>query len=478
MRVLANRYRLERHLGRGATGDVYEARHQKVPRSFAVKVLLPELVSDPKVVARFEREAELAGRLRHRNVTSVIDVGETEGTRFLVMDFAEGVDLGTLIGEGVLDQDRALRLFRQIVEGLEHAHEHGVVHRDLKPENVIVERCGDDEVARIVDFGVAILRDSAGSHEGRLTTGGLVIGTPHYMSPELATGKAFDHRIDLFALGVILYELLTGAMPFDGTGVEVALKNLKVEVPPMKLRAPGVRVDPLLEALTRTLMAKRPDDRPASARAVRELLDLISTDREAAASALGIALAAIPTHIPDSPTTRELLAVANQRSRWVARIATAALLLAVTAVGVTLLGRHPAAAAVDLEMSAPVTVGPTEDYATARETVPAPSADEQASVMPSPVGPKPTVVITTPAPKQTIEASPVDPSTIVEKYQRVARQLKQIADRRDMAADDLWQRYRRIRIQDALASSAKRADAMNELTRIESELAKRFGARP
>src|SRR4051812_5788714 len=218
-RTLANRYHLEHHLGRGAMGDVYKARHHKVPRKFAVKVLLPDLIRDPKVIARFEREAELAGRLRHRNVTSVIDVGETEGTRFLVMDFAEGCDLGTLMGRGRLEPARAVALFRQIVEGLEHAHANDVVHRDLKPENVIVEQAGEEEIARIVDFGVAILRDGAASKEDRLTTGGLVIGTPHYMAPELATGKAFDHRIDLFALGVMLYELLTGVMPFDGTGV-------------------------------------------------------------------------------------------------------------------------------------------------------------------------------------------------------------------------------------------------------------------
>ena len=474
-------------------GDVYRARHAKVPRAFAVKVLLPDLVRDPKVVARFEREAELAGRLRHRNVTSVIDVGETDGTRFLVMDFAEGVDLGALMADGVLDPNRAVGLFRQIVEGIEHAHAHDVVHRDLKPENVIVEKCADGDVARIVDFGVAILRDGGSSKEDRLTTGGLVIGTPHYMAPELATGRAFDHRIDLFALGVILYELLTGVMPFDGSGVDVALMNLKVKTPPMSLRAPGVMVDPLLEALTHKLMAKRPEDRPQSARAVREILDLIANDRAEAAVLLGVALEprtatgstpppiADPTPaiaVTEERSTRELLAAANQRSRWITRMATAALLLGVAAIGISVFGRGQASAAVELDMASDAPVAPVPMRATANEVAPPTSlrVTSEPALVPAPVVVGPSPVITTPAPKsqQLPEASPADSRSVITKYQAVARQLKSIADKRDMSADDLWQRYRLIRIQDAIANSGKRAEVMNELTQIDREIERRF----
>ncbi|MBA3464673.1 MAG: serine/threonine protein kinase [Deltaproteobacteria bacterium] len=491
--VLASRYRLEEHLGRGAMGDVYRARHAKVPRAFAVKVLLPHFVRDPKVIARFEREAELAGRLRHRNVTSVIDVGETDGTRFLVMDFAEGTDLGALMAEGVLDPRRAIALFRQILDGIEHAHAHDVVHRDLKPENVIVEQSGDEEIARIVDFGVAILRDGGSSKGDRLTTGGLVIGTPHYMAPELATGRAFDHRIDLFALGVILYELLTGVMPFEGTGVDVALKNLKVPTPPMSQRAPGVMVDPLLEALTHKLMEKRAENRPQSARAVREILDRIAHDRAEAAVLLGVALepriaigstpppiadpTPATTPVPDDRSTRELLAAANQRSRWVTRIATAALLLGVTAIGLSIFGRGQASASVELDMASETHLAPTPERATTKDTAPPTSlaVAKATTVLPAPVvGPGP--VITTPAPKtqQLPEASPADARSVIAKYQAVARQLKSIADKRDMSADDLWQRYRLIRIQDAIADSGKRAEVMNELMQIDREIERRF----
>ena len=493
-RVLAGRYRLESHLGRGAMGDVYRAKHVKVPRAFAVKVLLPELVKDPKVIARFEREAELAGRLRHRNVTSVIDVGETDGTRFLVMDFAEGVDLGSVMNARPMEPARALALFRQIVLGLEHAHAHDVVHRDLKPENVIVETGADGEIARIVDFGVAILRDGAAGGGERLTTGGLVIGTPHYMAPELATGKPFDHRVDLFALGVILYEMLTGVMPHEGTGVDVALANIRAITPPMAMRAPHVTVDPLLEALTRKLMEKRAEARPQSAKDVKELIDLIDEDREAAAAALGVALPApavtpqlmafaAPRAEPEErafhPTTstRELLALANRRSRWVAWAAMAAVLLAITGTGVALLGRGDASAGVSLDLGsgAPVPT-PVPARATASETMPAlaiatpPFVPITTPVVMTPM----TAKIAAPAPANRVETGPEDARTVIDLYQQVARELKSIADRRDMAADDLWMRYRMIRIQDALSSSSKRAQAMNVLAEIDREIDRRF----
>ena len=491
-RVLANRYRLESHLGRGAMGDVYRAKHLKISRTFAVKVLLPELVKDPKVLARFEREAELAGRLRHRNVTSVIDVGETDGTRYLVMDFADGQDLGALMNAQPVEPARAVALLRQILDGLEHAHAHDVVHRDLKPENVIVETAGDDEVARIVDFGVAILRDGAAGDGERLTTGGLVIGTPHYMAPELATGKAFDHRVDLFALGVIFYEMLTGVMPYEGTGVDVAMANIKVATPPMSLRAPQVTVDPLLEALTRKLMEKKVDARPKSAKDVKALLELITTDREAAAAALGVDLpprpapastppplafaALVPEPVRDTGSTRELLAMANRGSRWVAWAAMAALLIAVTATGVSLFGRREATAAVRLELGSGVpATTPPPARTTATES--APSISLVVPVTPPirapAVAPAPSKVAQQVAPKQ-VETGPEGPRAVVELYQQIARELKGIADRRDMAADDLWQRYRRIRIQDALSSSGKRAEAMNELAQIDQELDRRF----
>ncbi len=289
--VLANRYQILQRLGEGAMGVVYKARHVKVGRSFAVKVLHSRLLADPKVALRFDREAELAGRLRHPNVVGVVDVGELEGMRYMVMDFAEGPDLARLLVEAPMPAERIIRLVRQMLEGLYHAHEQGLIHRDFKPENVIIERdTHGAEMPRIVDFGIAILRDGGESSngQGRLTTNGLVLGTPHYMAPEQAVADPIDHRIDLFALGIVVYEMLSGRLPFDGSGAEVARANLLVDPPPISERVQYLEVDPLLEAFARRLMAKKRSARPATADAARQLLDLIDRDRPAAAAALGV----------------------------------------------------------------------------------------------------------------------------------------------------------------------------------------------
>ena len=259
-RILADRYQILHRLGEGAMGVVYKARHVKVGRLFAVKVLHPRTLQDTKVVRRFEREAELAGRLRHPNVIGVVDVGEVDGTRYMVMDFAEGPDLAKLLDEAPMPPERIIRLVRAMLDGLSHAHEQGLIHRDFKPENVIIERAGNGaETPRIVDFGIALLRDGGDSVDGagRLTTNGLVLGTPHYMAPEQAVADPIDHRIDLFALGIVIYEMLSGRLPFDGSGAEVARANLLLDPPRINQRVPHLEVDPLLEAFSRRLMAKR-----------------------------------------------------------------------------------------------------------------------------------------------------------------------------------------------------------------------------
>jgi serine/threonine protein kinase len=312
--TLASRYEILHRLGEGAMGAVYKARHARFGRPFAVKVLHPRLLQDAKVAKRFEREAELAGRLRHANVVGVVDVGEFDGTRYMVMDFAEGPDLAQLLVEAPMPAERIIHLVRQLLEGLYHAHERGLIHRDFKPENVIIERDSHGaEMPRIVDFGIAILRDAGDGTDGsgRLTTNGLVLGTPHYMAPEQAVADPIDHRIDLFALGIVVYEMLSGRLPFDGSGAEVARANLLLDPPPIVQRVPYLEVDPLLEAFSRRLMAKKRDARPPTAKAARELLDLIEHDRRAAAMALGVATSerTPALTLPVSPQSSELAAL-------------------------------------------------------------------------------------------------------------------------------------------------------------------------
>jgi tRNA A-37 threonylcarbamoyl transferase component Bud32 len=314
--VLVSRYRIEARLGHGAMGTVYRARHVKVGRMFAIKILHPRLLGDDKVRRRFAREAELAGSLHHLNVVSVVDTGETpDGMHYLVMEYAEGATLFQLIGDlAPMSEPRVIALVRQLCAGLAHAHERGLIHRDFKPENVIIDRGSDgSDTPKIVDFGVAILRDDAiSSNADRLTTSGLVLGTPHYMAPEHATGAPIDHRIDLFALGVMTFEMLTGRPPFDGDGVDVARANLMQDTPVMSVRVPNLRVDPLLEAFTRKMMMKSRDARPATAKAAGDLIDLIERDRPATAAALGIAL---PEERPAPATSRSPAARSSRADR-------------------------------------------------------------------------------------------------------------------------------------------------------------------
>jgi serine/threonine-protein kinase len=289
-KVLAARYLICEPIGVGGMGTVFRAEHAKIGRKLAIKILHPRMLENEKCRRRFDREAALAARMRHRNVAGAIDVGITpEGLRYLVMEYAEGRSLRDLLKQP-LAGPRVLHLAKQLCDGLYHAHEQGLIHRDFKPDNVIIERDADgEETPRILDFGVAIeIADLSPGERRRLTTDGTVLGTPHYMAPEHASGQPIDHRSDLFALGVICYEMLAGVMPFEGTGVEVSRAYLFREIPPMKQRAPDADVDPLLEAFTRTLLARSRDARPPTARAARLLLEQIERDRPEAARQLGV----------------------------------------------------------------------------------------------------------------------------------------------------------------------------------------------
>jgi serine/threonine-protein kinase len=281
--VFADRYVIEQIIGEGAMGRVYRARHRRMSRKFAIKVLFGDHATDPKMRERFGREAEAASRLSHANVISVMDFGETEeGLLYLAMEYVEGKELADIIdAEAPMAPDRIRRMVRQLCAGLDHAHGLGLVHRDFKAANVIVAGSGDAEVCKIVDFGIAVLQEAGGS--SRLTTEGIVLGTPAYMSPEQATGQDVDARTDLFALGVLIYEMLSGVMPFEGPPVAVARQNLAVEPPRINQRVPGLKVDPELEALSRKLMAKRREQRPQSAAAVIETLDAMAVPVRGAA---------------------------------------------------------------------------------------------------------------------------------------------------------------------------------------------------
>ena len=251
--VIENRYVVEHVLGRGAMGVVYRAHHIRDNCEVAIKVMHVHLMTDPEMVRRFDREVELAGRLAHENVAAVIDTGDTaDGRRYMVMELARGKTLTDALGGARLPHVRVIDVLGQLLAGLAHAHACGLVHRDLKPDNVLVD---DDWNVRIVDFGIAV---GSGDSDKRLTEAGLVLGTPHYMSPEQAQGLPADPRTDLFALGIIAYEMLAGVLPFAGNNLDVVLATVARDVPVMSARAPGAVVDRDLEAFVYRLLERDP----------------------------------------------------------------------------------------------------------------------------------------------------------------------------------------------------------------------------
>jgi len=502
--VLGDRYAIEARLGDGGMGTVYRARHEKFGRPFAIKVLHAGLMQNAKVLKRFEREAELAGRLRHTNVASVVDVGVTEdGVHFIAMEYASGTALTNLMTDGPMAESRVLDIVKQLCRGLQHAHEVGLIHRDFKPDNVIVESAAaGGEVARIVDWGVSILRDQAGdpASDDRLTTKGIVVGTPHYMAPEQARGAAMDHRVDLFALGLICYELLTGLLPFDGSGVDIARANMQTPTPPMGDRVPGVRVDPVLEAIVRKLLAKDREERPASGNAARELFELYEHDRVRCALLLGVDIpvedcrTGALEELDDAPVARAHSPSQNENgprdperdretdelapaSQW-RRIAAVAAFFAIALIVVLYLGlrgtQHVAPPAIALADA-------HEEIAVVETThdVPAPVVD---APIPAPTDVVALVPTKPPAKKGQPGAGsgsgtgkpaiePRSASEVAKLYGAVGRELSALEAKKGMDATiELWPRYRWIRINEWITTPERRAHIATQLERLRADI--------
>jgi serine/threonine protein kinase len=203
-------YELQTLVGRGGMGAVYRARHQKLDRVVAIKILLPDLVQDPAFAERFEREAKALARLDHRGIVGLHDFGRAGAIFYLVMEFVDGANLRELLAQGHLSPREVLLLVPQLCDALQYAHDHRIVHRDIKPENILVDTDGH---VRIADFGLAKLVGQDHASQG-LTQTRQALGTPHYMAPEqVHASKDVDHRADLYSLGVVLYEMLTGQLP-------------------------------------------------------------------------------------------------------------------------------------------------------------------------------------------------------------------------------------------------------------------------
>ena len=281
--TISDRYRIERLLGEGGMGAVYQAEHTLMRKRMAIKVLHPEMTRLPEVVARFEREAMAAAHIDHPHVVTATDFGKLDdGSFFLALEFVEGKSLREVIAQGPLELGRALHIGRQMAGALQRAHALKIVHRDLKPENVmLVDREGDADFVKVLDFGIAKVQiGELGTNEPAapgapiLTQAGMVYGTPEYMAPEQALGQPVDARADLYALGCIMYEMIAGVRPFDAES-KVALLGMQVTapMPPFAQKAPDANVPPEVEALIKKLLAKEAAERTAEA---REVIDAIS----------------------------------------------------------------------------------------------------------------------------------------------------------------------------------------------------------
>jgi serine/threonine-protein kinase len=267
--IFAGRYQIQSVLGRGGMGIVYRALDRDLDDLVAIKTLRSDAVSaDPTLLDRFKQEIKLARRITHPNILRTHDLGEAGGLRYLSMEYVKGITLKHLVeSDTILPMPVALRIAKQMCAGLAAAHEAGVIHRDIKPQNILIEPSGG---LKIMDFGIARLTEDRG-----MTATGTVIGTPDYMSPEQARGLPLDFRSDIYSTGVVLYELFTGTLPFEGDSpLAVVLKHVQEKPPSPQARNP--RIDPKVAAIILRCMQKDPAERYTSVNELYEALTRVT----------------------------------------------------------------------------------------------------------------------------------------------------------------------------------------------------------
>ena len=273
--LVADRYRVIRKLGEGGMGSVYLAEHVVIEKKFALKVLAPELSRRSDLVARFLQEARSASRIGHENVIDIMDFGQSpDGLVYIAMEFLDGKDLGEIVrGKGAMEWSEAREIVLQICRALRAAHDKGIVHRDMKPENIfLIQREGQPHFVKILDFGIAKVM-GLDPNGPRLTRTGMIFGTPEYMAPEQAEGKDTDHRADIYAVGCILYHLITGQTPFVAESFMTMLtKHLMEEPVPPSARRPDLVITPEMDALVLKALEK---DREKRWQSMAELLEAV-----------------------------------------------------------------------------------------------------------------------------------------------------------------------------------------------------------
>ena len=279
-RILARRYELQELIGGGGMADVYKAQDKLLDRAVAVKILHQQYANDAEFVEKFRREATAAAKLAHPNIVNIYDVGEDGGSQYIVMEYVSGPTLKEVIQQkGCLEPIEAVRIAKEIASALESAHRNNLVHCDIKPHNILVMPDGH---IKVTDFGIARAVSAS-----TMTYSGSVMGSVHYFSPEQAKGTVITTKSDVYSLGVVLYEMLTGKLPFNGeTSVSIALKHLQEE--PVSIRQINPSIPPVLEAIVQKAMSKDPADRPSSTELYADLnqAKAMLTDRGASQEAV------------------------------------------------------------------------------------------------------------------------------------------------------------------------------------------------
>lgn len=274
--MLKDRYRILSVAGKGGMGMVYEARHEAIDRRVAIKMMLPEYASDEKSYDRFRREAKLASQISHPNIVAIHDFDKTDDDMpYLVMDYIEGESLADVLKrEGQLPVNRFIHVFTQVCDALETAHRKGIIHRDLKPGNImLINTGGEIDFVKILDFGVAKIAHGAGEESQKLTQTGEVFGSPIYMSPEQCRGEDLSPRSDIYGLGIVMYETLTGKLPLAGKNVvETITKHLHSMPPPFAEARTDLYIPERVEAAVFAALQKDPNMRQASMAEVKEML--------------------------------------------------------------------------------------------------------------------------------------------------------------------------------------------------------------
>ena len=287
--VVDGRYRVDRVIGEGGMGVVYAAMHVTLGKRVALKVLRGEMARDDEVVKRFVQEAQASSSIGHANIIDITDFGRLpDGTSYFVMEYLEGMSLTQLIEQGgSMGSDEALGIIEQVASALSAAHGRGIIHRDLKPDNIyLVKRGQQNHFVKVLDFGIA----KVGGANSKLTKTGMVFGTPYYMSPEQAAGQTIDARTDIYALGIIMYEMFTGQVPFDGdTFMGILSKHMfEAPVPPReRVAAAQLPAEPIILRC----LAKRPEDRYPS-------MDALIGDLRAVDSVAPVAIGKSASHAP------------------------------------------------------------------------------------------------------------------------------------------------------------------------------------